>query len=592
MPPWNKIILFFVVFIFPFGMLFAAYEYTLQINGVDDQTVDLLKSASRLIKLQESPPATLTALKRRAEADIPNFIKVMHSLAFYSANVDVDIKVNQTPILIQFNIEPGLQYPLKEFKIISSQGEEGACLFHFDEIQLKDLGIVINAPALPKTIIDAEEALLELLEKESFPLARITQRQVLADVQARSVSVILSVDTGPFCYFDETFVKGQCSVKDVLFQKKISWREGWAYDPCLVEETKTALESTGLFSSISITHREEAPEGLLPMEIHVLEGKHHSVAAGVSYSSDLGPGVLFEWENRNMRNVGEKLSFNANVAVREQDGTLLYVIPDFRCRRQDLLLLAEVMHEETKGFIAASFSLSAIIEKQVNENTRISYGVMLKELKDYHSDNNREFNLFKIPAQLRWSDANNILDPSYGQTIGLKFVPSFQVFAPRFAYCINTFSGSIYSPLTKDHKYVIAGKATLGAILGTTRHAIPPSERFYAGSDTLLRGYKYLTVSPLNKDHKPIGGRSMMVYSLELRRRSSESFGWVLFYDFGNVYTPTVPNFHKRILQSTGIGIRYATPVGPLRFDLAFPLNPRKHVDNRFQIYLSIGQAF
>jgi translocation and assembly module TamA len=593
MPSWNKTILFLLIaIILPSLALFAAVDYTVTIEGVDDETTNLLKSASRLIKLQESPPATLTALKRRSETDVPNFIKVMHSLAYYNAKVDVDIKVNQTPILIQFHIEKGPLYPLKEFQIIPASSSESPCSFSFDQIQLEEIGIVLGAPARPKSIIDAEETLLELLEEESYPLAQITERQVLADVQDKSVKVILTVDTGPFCYFGETVVKGQCSVRDVLFQKKISWCRGAAYDPYLVERTRTALESTGLFSSISITNGDEAPDGLLPMEIHVTEGKHNSIAVGVSYSSDLGPGALLEWENRNVRNVGERLSLKANVALREQDGTILYVIPDFRCRRQDLLLLAEVMREETKGFIAASLSLSAIIEKQVNENTRISYGIMLKQLKDYHTDNNREFNLIKFPAQVRWSDANNILDPSYGQTIGFKFVPSLQVFAPRFAYCINTFSGSIYRPLTRDHRYVFAAKATLGAILGTTHHAIPPSERFYAGSDNLLRGYKYLTVSPLRRDHRPNGGRSMMIYSLELRRRSSESLGWVIFYDFGNVYTPTVPDFHKKVLQSAGIGFRYATPVGPLRLDVAFPFNPRKHVDNRFQIYLSIGQAF
>lgn len=592
MPSLIKIIyLFCFAFLFSAAQLFAAYEYTVQIDGVDEKTSDLLKSASRLTKLQESPPATLAALRRRAEADTPNFIKVMHSLAYFNAKIDLDIKINQKPILIQIEIDTGPRYTFKEFKILASPADN-ACTYPFEDLLLADLGIKIGSRALPKSIIKAEEALLELLEEDGYPLAEVTETKVIADGEDKTVSVLFYVTTGPYSYFGATFIKGQCSVKDALFKKKIFWEEGWPYNPCLVEKTRTALESTGLFSSISITHGDEAPEGMLPMEIHVLEGKHHSVAAGVSYSSDLGPGVLLEWENRNVRNVGEKLSFKANVAVRQQEGTLLYAIPDFLCRRQELLLLAELSHEETKGFIASSLSVSSIIEKQVNDNTRISYGIMLKNLKDYHSDNNHEFKLIKFPAQLRWSDANNILDPSYGQTVGLKLVPTFQLFKHPFVYCINTFAGSIYRPLTQNHQYVFAAKASIGAILGTTRHAIPPSERFYAGSDTLLRGYKYLTVSPLNHHHKPIGGRSMMIYSLELRSRSSRSLGWVLFYDFGNVYEETVPDFTGKLLQSAGIGLRYATPVGPLRIDFAFPLNPRKHVDNRFQIYLSIGQAF
>lgn len=592
MPYLNKLVLFFsLALLFHSQVLLATYEYSVQFIGVDDEATDLLKSASCLIKREESPPATLAALRRYAEAEIPNFIKVMHSLAYYNAQVDLDIQSEQKPVLIQFKIDPGAQYPLAQFKILPSEGSE-ECAFPFEEICLEDLGIVLDSPAYPKAIIEAKESLLELLEKRGYPLAEITDSKVFADVQAKAISVVLSVKSGPFCYFGETFVKGQCRVKDILFKKKISWKYGHRFNPCKVEETQTALESTGLFSSISIVHGEEAEEGYLPIEILVTEGKHHSIAGGVSFSTDIGPGVLAEWENRNVRGVGEKLSLKANIAVLAKEGTLLYMIPDFLRKKQDLLFLAELQHEKTKGFTASSFSLSEILERQVNDNTRISYGVMLKQLKDSHSDNNRNFILFKLPAQLRWSDANNILDPSYGQTLGLKTVPSVQMFAPRFAYCINTLSTSIYRPLTKDHQFVFAAKVTLGAILGTTRHAIPPSERFYAGSDNLLRGYKYLTVSPLGHDHKPIGGRSMMIYSLEVRKRSSESWGWVGFYDFGNVSKLTVPNFKERFLQSVGVGVRYTTPVGPLRFDLAFPLNPRKHVDNRFQIYLSIGQAF
>ena len=100
-----------------------------------------------------------------------------------------------------------------------------------------------------------------------------------------------------------------------------------------------------------------------------------------------------------------------------------------------------------------------------------------------------------------------------------------------------------------------------------------------------------MTVSPLHH-HEPTGGRSMMIYSLEARLRATETFGWVLFYDFGNVYANYLPRFDKKILQSIGIGIRYNTPVGPLRLDFAVPLYRRRHIDESFQIYLSIGQAF
>lgn len=139
---------------------------------------------------------------------------------------------------------------------------------------------------------------------------------------------------------------------------------------------------------------------------------------------------------------------------------------------------------------------------------------------------------------------------------------------------------------------MLAAKVNLATIQGAGRHTIPPSERLYAGSESTLRGYNYYTVSPLDKKDDPIGGRSLMIYTVEGRWRASEKWGGVLFYDVGNVYSSPLPQFDKKMLQSVGIGIRYYTPVGPLRLDIAYPLKRRKHVDNSFQVYFSVGQSF
>jgi translocation and assembly module TamA len=183
------------------------------------------------------------------------------------------------------------------------------------------------------------------------------------------------------------------------------------------------------------------------------------------------------------------------------------------------------------------------------------------------------------------------LDPTSGYSIHLKSVPSLQLKPPHFAYCPTTFISTFYLPFQEDHRFVVAGKLTVGSIFGTSRHTIPPSERFYAGNENTLRGYGYETVSPL-KDHKPIGGRSIMVLSLEARMRLSETLGLVGFYEIGNVYSSPAPQFNHEQLQSAGVGVRYHTAVGPIRLDFAFPLNRRPKVDGPFQAYLSIGQSF
>ena len=192
----------------------------------------------------------------------------------------------------------------------------------------------------------------------------------------------------------------------------------------------------------------------------------------------------------------------------------------------------------------------------------------------------------------RWSTANSLLDPTKGRTLFLRIVPTTQIVNPKVSYVINTITGIIYKPLTESKNIVLAAKGSLGSIWGSSDIRIPPPERFYIGSESTLRGYNYMTVSPLDENNKPIGGRSMMVFTLETRYRFNEEFGAVAFYEIGNAFMDIIPQFTKKQRQSIGGGLRYHTPVGPLRFDVAFPLNRRPGIDRAFQFYFSIGQSF
>lgn len=572
--------------------LFAVEEYKVDFSGINDpDALTLLKSISKTVEMEETPPSTNAGLKRRAEADIPILIQALHSLAYYNAKVEVEIDFETQPSIVAFKIETGPIYPLSSFEIVPADPLNPGT-FPYNEIDLEDLGITLGQPAFPKNILEAEELLILRMEKLGYPLAKVENREVIADQATHTIHVILHVSSESLCYFGGVTFKGHERVSPQFFEKKIAWSQGDVYDPYKVERTQNALETSGLFSSISITHGPNVTdEGLVPIEIEVLESKHRSIGAGVGYSTDNGFGVLGEWEHRNISGRGEKISIKTLIAQRLQEGTVAYVIPDFCRPKQDLIWLTEFQRQTTKGYHASSYSFSGIIERQVSDHTRFSYAGMFKRLRETRSDNNGSFNLIKAPFQLRWTNTNNILDPTQGRSFNIKIVPSLQIHKPQFAYCINTITGSIYIPLRSDERLIFAAKATLGSIFGEKRHTIPPSERFYAGNENLLRGYHYMTVSPLNH-HEPIGGRSMMIYSLEARLRATETFGWVLFYDFGNVYENYLPQFDKKILQSAGFGLRYNTPVGPIRLDFAVPLYRRRHIDESFQFYLSIGQAF
>lgn len=569
------------------------FSYEIVFQGLQDQKIlELVQSCSQLEKLKGSPPATLLGLKRRAEGDMTNIIQALHSQAYYGAQVNFSIDSNRSHVLITIQLGP--VYPLAAFHIRYLQnGEEILETALPTPISLEDLKIKLGEPALPETILAAEDTLLDKLNLQGFAFASIKKRDALADQQAKNVTVQLVVDTGPLTYFGPLKITGLERLETNFFYKKLHWCQGSLYHPKAIEKTQEALELSGLFRSVNITHAEAPSEGnLVPMEIAVVEAKQRSIGFGLNYTTSLGPGLATEWEDRNIWGEGQKLSFRSNIWQKMQEGSLTYLIPDFGRQNQNLIWLLDYQKKRIKAFIENSLSFSGTIERKINEHLRVSYGGMYKRLRSQDSDFNGTFDLLKTPLQVRWSNTDSILEPTKGGTIQFKMIPSLQIFQPRFAYCINTLTGTLYQALTQDKRHVFAVKLMLGSIFGASKHEIPPPERFLAGSESTLRGYRYSTVSPLKHDDTPLGGRSMWIYSMELRNRIGKDFGLVFFYDMGNVYMDAYPNFKKDgIRQSVGVGVRYYTPIGPLRLDVAVPLNKR-HIDHSLEAYFSIGQSF
>ena len=581
-----------VFFLFFLSFVSPLFSYQVEIKGVTcEDTLKLMKTSSQLEKLKETPPNTLIGLKRRAEADQATFLQILHSQAHYNEKVDFVITPDRTHVTL--TVTPGPVYPLKSFHIrYLENGKE------IEESALRcppslcDLKVTLGEAALPETILTAEDLLLDKLNLQGYAFAAIKKRDVFADQKEKEVIVWLVVETGVLTYFGPIEVKGLERVKEQFIYNKLRWCEGDLYDPKKIEKTQEALDLSGLFRSVNIQPAKEPVDTcLLPIDITLVEAKQRSIGFGVNYNTWLGAGITGEWEDRNILGEGQKLSLRTNIWQRLQEGSITYTIPDFGRKEQNLIWLVDYHHERTKSFTERTFSVSGTIERKLTDRLRFSYGGMYKRLRSERSDFNGTFDLLKTPIQLRWSNVDSILEPTKGGIVQFKTIPSCQIFKPQFAYCINTLTGTFHQAITKDKRHIFATKVMIGSIFGANKREIPPPERFYAGSESTLRGYRYLTVSPLGRDDKPLGGRSMFIYSLEWRSRIGKNFGGVLFYDLGNVYADAFPTIGKGVLQSIGLGIRYYTPIGPIRLDLAFPLNKR-HIDNSFEAYFSIGQAF
>ncbi|MDP1836330.1 MAG: BamA/TamA family outer membrane protein [Chlamydiales bacterium] len=623
--------------------LCADVPYYVDFTGeLNRETLTVLRAQSQLVALEECLPASLTSLKRRALADLPNLIQALHSQGFYNADIDLDVDEESSPVTVLVHVVTGPVFRLASFEILprtalvepvgpdidrdkgklflehdflgddkpfswevedekidwvepekqeeeNEPNEDEQCL----DISLEKLGVEVGGPALPAKILEAEDLLLQCLNNQGYPLAQVAKRIVFADQAAYTVSVKLYVDTGPLAYLDEPSISGFRRVRECYIAQKVTWDRGDIYTPEKIACTFDALERSGLFRCINIELANEVDEcGMLPVDINVTECKQRSIGAGVNYSTEWGAGVVGEWQHRNMRGLGEVLTFKTELLRKFQTGMITYRIPDLCCPGLDWLNSVEGEREITDSFHETSWTVSSRVYKRLTPCLQAWAGLALKYTFATHSDNNRHFTLLKGPMQVRYSTADNLLDPSRGFSLNLRFTPTSRLFYPPLNYYTTRFDGAVYVPIQPDDCWILAGRLSLGTILGASRIDIPPAERFYAGSPNLLRGYRYLTVCPLDDEHRPEGGRSLMVISMEARRRVNEDWGIVGFFDLGNVYSTTGPQFRTKQLRSVGVGARYYTPVGPLRLDIAFPLDRRIPIDSAVQIYFSIGQTY
>jgi translocation and assembly module TamA len=196
-----------------------------------------------------------------------------------------------------------------------------------------------------------------------------------------------------------------------------------------------------------------------------------------------------------------------------------------------------------------------------------------------------------LPLYFKWDTGDDLLDPTRGGRLFLQVMPFFDVTGSDSDFIKGYARYRHYIPVLKKPLLTLAGKVSIGVIEGSGLVSIPADERFYAGGGGSIRGYAYQSVGPLVAGD-PIGGQSLIELSAEVRVKLTDHLGLVGFLDGGSAFADTIPDSSQDLRWGSGAGLRYFTPIGPLRFDVAVPLNRRPEIDDSFQIYISLGQAF
>jgi translocation and assembly module TamA len=553
-----------------------------------------------LKRLQRDEPAPATLFDAQRQADRAELVvrEFLESEGYYQAEVEGWAETNNEGVVthgVRVTLGPLFTFASRQIEYLDVPPDEET------QAALEKLldPVAVGAPARAEVAIQTGDKLVVGLKDSGYPDARAEPADALADAETQTIELTYRLQVGMRASFGNVTVSGLERTQEDYIADLRSWTPGERYTPEKMDEFRARLAETGLFETASArlaSAGDPQPNGTLQRDVEVTakERKRRTFALGGSASTSDGYGVDGEWELRNLAGRGESLTYAAQLATRERRLQTTWRRPNIARYGRNIRIGAEVEDFETDAFDQAGANVSMTVEEQITKRVRASLGAeagyasILDAQAKAAGTGRRDLYLLNGTATAEYIGVRDVLDPQSGVRVRLMIEPGLTWGDTNIGYTKVTVEGSLYGEMFADEDFVGALRGKVGTIAGP--NGAPPDRLFFAGGGGSVRGYEYQSLSPRDINNQLIGGRSLVEGSAELRWRQSDNLGWVAFLDAGAAGEGSEPPF-ENMRAGAGVGLRYYAGFGPLRADLAVPLNKRVG-DADFQIYISIGQAF
>jgi translocation and assembly module TamA len=642
-----------------FGSLAHAADpqpYRVEIASVGNGDMDAtLKSTSDLLSLRRTAPVSPFGLIARARSDVDRLTTALESFGYYQCRVTIkinDMVVNNPGLGDALSALPKGQDarvaigftlgPLYHLRRIDIDGDLP------DEVR-STLGLTEGEPAVASNVLAGGARLLTALQERGYAFAKVDPPVAHEAADAPVLDIRFHVEMGPKANIGEIHIEGLQRVHESLVRARLTLHTGDPYSPSAIERARHDLLLLGVFNQVSLDIGTAVDDsGGVPITFKMRERLRHGVSVSAAYSSDLGGSGGVTWTHRNVFGNAEQLSLAARVINLGgssttgvgYDTSAKYLMPDIGRRDQSLQFAVGALKQSLQAYdqtarttgvtltrkISSIWSVSVggatSDERIIQENTIIQGTTIIKGSLPIPGTNvvladvTRNYTLLAMPLNVALDTthlASPLEDPRRGIRASLSVTPTLALAHPNAKFIVSQINVAGYFDLnhvlpTDPGRTVLAARALAGLAEGAGEFSLPPDQRFYAGGSGTIRGYRYQGVGPALPDGTPIGGTAIRAGSLELRQRFGTSFGAAVFVDAGEV-TANLDSVPDAVRDSyrigAGAGMRYYTPIGPIRFDVAVPTKRRRATcvastispppacgDDAFEIYIGLGQAF
>ena len=553
---------------------------------------DDLWSALRSALPDERTPETLFDARRQAERASGIINNILNSRGYYAPEITALVETGtvNSPVI---EVNPGPRFRIAGLNL-AFEGRSA----DEDEIQeaMSEIGVSEGDIAIPAEIIDVERQLSQFFQNEGYAFADVSNRRVRGDREEATLNITYTLDLGDRVRLGETVLPEDSETDAEYILDLQPFEQGEIYAPSKLSSYAARLNELRTFRIANVRLSDEptgeSPEGdaIHDVVVTLTERERNTVAVGASIATDVGVGFSLDYTRRNFTGRGDTLTAELDFAQLEQEIEVEWRRPNELGYGRNIVLSTSLSNEETDGFDRQQFGVSAALEVSQSPDFTYTFGATASLIHEEDDFGERDLQLLGLFLAARLDRSNDFLNPTRGWRLDGRIDPNVSFGGEESQFIRAETQARAYWPVLGDDDLVLAGRVKVGTVYGADIDALPSDSRFYSGGGGSVRGYGYQAIGPRSADDDPIGGRALLETSVEARWQVRPQIGIVGFVDGGSVSRTEVPNFSE-LRFGAGVGVRYLTPAGPLRIDIATPLD-RSEFDDPVQVYIALGQAF
>jgi translocation and assembly module TamA len=554
----------------------AAPLVAVEIEGVEKALADNLRAhLSVAAETCDAPRWRMERQVRRVEKEAG---KAMRAFGFYESTLTKQLERGDECWKLQLSVTPGEPVRIGAVKVeLAGEAAEDPAFGRLLETLPVREGDVLHHGHYES----AKQAIESLAAERGYLGARFTRRQLEVDPAARTATVDLAFDSGGRYRLGRLTVE-QDTLDPDLVDRFIDYPAGEPYDSGAVLRVNRALADSGYFGSVDVRPRVDRPEAReIPVDVRLTPRKPHVFSGGVGITTDTGPRARLGYENRRLNRRGHRAVARTTVSFVEQEVTGKYRIPMADPRSEWLSFDAGFRHVDTGTAESDAFKVGVSQTKQRFSDWLETRFVEWSQ-EDFEVGTQKGRANLLVPG-VGWvrSVSDDRLRATRGYRVELETRVGAEALLSDTSFGRVRFATTWLATLPWGDRLIARGE--LGALVVDQFERLPPSLRFFAGGDTSVRGYGFKDLGPEDARGDVIGGRYLAVASLEYEHPVTASWGVAAFIDMGNAFDDE--SFNDGINTGIGAGVRWYSPIGPVRLDLAHPLDD----DDVFRIHLRLG---